>query len=186
MKPFSVIFFLVMPLIFVVTSANAKVYICGSTGTLLYSDRPCEIPKTDWSIMPVKASILEKANIDKTVELYRGATKKIDVNAIKRLLTDDFKFVSRDKSWKGRVIFHSDRKGFVALLAEQLLAMTLYEQKIESYAVLTLDDELVAETTSLEKIEMGDRKINAKILERIYFVLQDDEVKIKAIKQLEL
>lgn len=186
MNQFKTIGLLLLASLFLSTSAAAKVYVCGSTGTLLYSDRPCEVPKTDWSIMPVTAENLNQDSIDQIVTLFRKATLTKDVLAIKRLLSDDFTFVSRDNSWTGRVIYRADRAGFVALMTDQLLAMTSYEQKIESYAVNSIGNELVAETTSAEKIEMGERKINARILERIYLKLDGDQVKIKAIKQLEL
>ena len=168
------------------TQVSAKIYLCGASGTLLYSEKPCEIPETDWSIIPVTAKSLDQKTIDQTVEMFRQASLKKDVKAIRRLLSNDFTFVSKDKSWTGKVIFNTDKSGFVALMTEHLLAMTSYEQTIENYVVKNIDGELVAETTSFEKITLDDQKINAKILERIKVKLVANKAKIHSIKQIEL
>ena len=168
------------------TPVLAKTYFCGASGTLIQSDKPCQIPETDWAIKPVTSDSLNKEVVNRTVEMFREATLTKDIFAIERFLSDDFTFVSHDKSWSGRVIFNTDKDGFVSLMSEHLLAMTSYEQFVENYSVKTIGGQLVAETTSFEKASLGKKRIEAKVLEQIRLKLVGKKVKIRSIKQIEL
>ena len=168
------------------TNAYSKTYFCGISGSLVQSEKPCSIPDTNPLIQPIKTDQINKDIINKTVDMLRKATKNRDVSAIERLLFEGFVFKSNEKNWEGREIFNTDKTGFVAVMTEHLLAITKYEQIIESYSIKTLQNELVAETESTEKISLGEKKIIARILERIKVINVNGFAKISSIKQVEL
>lgn len=167
-------------------NVQAKKYVCGLTGELVLSEAPCDIPETDLSITPLKADVIDKPVIDATVKIMRKAILERDILAIDRLLVDDFHFLSYAGNWEGRVLFNADKITFFALMREQLLGITRYEQLVESYSVKNIDGQLIAETLSVDTVWLGDDKIESKLLERIKVVSVDGFAKIKSIKQVEL
>ncbi|MBL4674515.1 MAG: hypothetical protein JKX81_19795 [Arenicella sp.] len=165
------------------SQASAEVHLCGITGELLQSEQPCEIPTTDISLSPIRTDTIDKTVFDSTVEMFRTATVNRDIYAIERFLADDFVFISNEESWDGKEIFNTGKQGFVAVMRQHLLAMTDYHQVIESYSLKTISGQLIAETISVEKVELGDKKIEARLLERIELVVIEGFAKLQSIRK---
>lgn len=174
-----------LPLVFSF-QVSAEIHFCGMTGELVQSDQPCEIPTTNHNLKPIEADSIDVDSVNATVDMFRKATVTRDIHAVERFLADDFVFLSHEKDWNGKELFNADKRGFVALMRQHLLAMTSYRQIIEDYSVKTILDQLTAETISIEKVELGSQEIEAKLLERMTFVTVEDALKIRSIKQIEL
>lgn len=163
----------------------AKTYLCGVTGVLVKSSNPCRIPDTDLSLSPIETDQIDVDILNKTMSFYRVAFKKRDIRAFERLLSKDFIFESYKGSWDGRLIYRADKKGFIELSEEQLLAMTYFQQTILRFSVKRIKSYLVAETLSNDKVFVGEEKFEARILERVLLSIEDGVAKIRAIKQIE-
>jgi hypothetical protein len=164
----------------------AKVYLCAKAGSVSYSNTPCSIPPTDRTIQAVTATKINDLVINETLSLLRRASKTRDIRAIERLLSNDFTFVSRDENWNGRIIFNADKASFITLSRDHLLAMTSYEQIIEKFSLKKINGDLVAETQAVEKVSIGKKNFEVKIVERVLVKIEHGKAKIRSIQQIEL
>lgn len=165
---------------------NSKIYFCWQSGSTTYSDKPCALPPTDPMIQPIRSKVIDKELVDRTVKMLRKTFLTKDIHALERLLSTDFKFLSRDKNWNGKVLFDTDRGGFVELCRDHLLAMSSYEQKILNYSISQSDGDFVSETKSYEKVTLGGKLIEANLVERLTFGIENGVIKITSVNQIEL
>ena len=89
--------------------ARGQLFICSDKeGNLTYQQKECPLPPSNPALRPLQTTKLDKSVIQKTVNLFRQAFDAKDVSAHDRLLSQDFVFVSTDKTLEGKILFNQN------------------------------------------------------------------------------